>query len=308
MVLSYEDDLPRAVGKLTTTMKSRKEVPVFARVKRSRETQVTLKKVTAVPIRSGSSERWSKSREVSALSSQASTAPPSARRGRKFDPLLPSDPSNLTSAKLKRHSLPQIPPISRRGAQAPPHRSAEISGFERMRRYEGGAISGGGVTVQAWVAVIRRLQMDFPEEFRAGESRRDTLPVCSYKSQTREGARVTSDMVVRLMRFACTMHDGGNRYGFTEGEIGTRSIRSCAAMALAVQGGQSDPKIMMLGRWKSRRFMEYIQPQVLEWAGSMLSDMAKVQPYLDLGNYSPTPKPSPMAKSCLHEESDASWL
>jgi hypothetical protein len=80
-------------------------------------------------------------------------------------------------------------------------------------------------------------------------------------------------------------------------------------MALAVQGGgQSDPKIMMLGRWKSRRFMEYIQPQVLEWAGLMLSDMAKVQPYLDLGNYSPTPKPSPMAKSCLHEESDASWL
>jgi hypothetical protein len=165
--------------------------------------------------------------------------------------------------------------------------------------------------VQAWVAVIRRLQRDFPEEFRAEESRRDRLPVCSYKSQTGERARVTSDMVVRLMRFTCTMHDGGNRYGFTEGEIGTRSIRSGAAMALAMQGGQSDPKIMMLGRWKSRRFMEYIRPQVLEWAGSMSSDMAKVQPFLDLGketDHSPTPKPSPMAKSCLHEESDASWL
>jgi hypothetical protein len=96
------------------------------------------------------------------------------------------------------------------------------------------------------------------------------------------------------------MHDGRNRYGFTDEEIGTRSIRSGAAMALAVQGGQSDPKIMMLGRWKSRRFMEYIRPQVLEWAGSMSSDMVKAQPFLDLGehtNHSPTPKPSPGAKS-----------
>jgi hypothetical protein len=104
--------------------------------------------------------------------------------------------------------------------------------------------------------------------------------------------KITSEMVVRLMRRSCTMYDGGNKYGFTEEEIGTRSIRSGAAMTLAVQGGQSaDPKIMMLGRWKSRRFMEYIRPQVLEWAGSMSSDMAKVQPFLDLG--APVQKPGP---------------
>ncbi len=142
--------------------------------------------------------------------------------------------------------------------------------------------------------------MDFPEEFREGMTGGDSLPVCTYKSLTGGKARITSDMVVRFMRFSCVMHDGRNRYGFTDEEIGTRSIRSGAAMALAVQGGQSDPKIMMLGRWKSRRFMEYIRPQVLEWAGSMSSDMVKAQPFLDLGehtNHSPTPKPSPRAKS-----------
>lgn len=96
------------------------------------------------------------------------------------------------------------------------------------------------------------------------------------------------------------MHDGGNHYGFTEEqEIGTRSIRSGAAMALAPQGGQSDPNIMILGRWKSRRFKRYIRLQALEWAGSMSSNMVKAQPFFGLGehtNHSPTPRPSPRAK------------
>jgi hypothetical protein len=39
-------------------------------------------------------------------------------------------------------------------------------------------------------------------------------------------------------------------------------------MALALQGGNSDKKIMMLGRWKSTAFLDYIRPQVLEWAGN----------------------------------------
>ena len=29
-------------------------------------------------------------------------------------------------------------------------------------------------------------------------------------------------------------------------------------------------KIMILGRWKSKAFMVYIQPQVLEWTNSMV--------------------------------------
>lgn len=150
MVLSDKDDLPRVEGNLTTTRKSRKEIPVFARVERPGETRVTLKKVTGVLIRSGSSEGRSKSGEDNALSSQAPITPPSARRGREFDPLLPLDPRNLMSAKLRGHDPPQIPPISRRGAQVPPHSSAAASGLERMRRYEAGAISGGVTTEDRW--------------------------------------------------------------------------------------------------------------------------------------------------------------
>ena len=54
-------------------------------------------------------------------------------------------------------------------------------------------------------------------------------------------------------------------------------------MALAVQGGNSDEKIRILGRWKSLAFLTYIRPQVLEWSGGMAAEMAKAKTFRDLG-------------------------
>ncbi len=94
---------------------------------------------------------------------------------------------------------------------------------------------------------------------------------------------IDSSQVLQLLRRTCVIYDGVNKYGIAESEIGTRSIRSGAAMALALQGGNSDKKIMMLGRWKSVAFLDYIRPQVLEWAGDMSSEMAKTISFLDVG-------------------------
>ena len=108
------------------------------------------------------------------------------------------------------------------------------------------------------------------------------MPVCVYF----EGGRtleVKSAQILQLLRQTCAVHDGENKYGISTSEIGTRSIRSGAAMALALQGGNSDKKIMMLGRWKSAAFLDYIRPQVLEWAGDMASEMAKTISFLDVG-------------------------
>jgi hypothetical protein len=55
-------------------------------------------------------------------------------------------------------------------------------------------------------------------------------------------------------------------------------------MALAIQGDTSDKKIMMLGRWKSTAFLNYIRPQVLEWASNAAQQMARTKSFLDLGN------------------------
>jgi hypothetical protein len=70
--------------------------------------------------------------------------------------------------------------------------------------------------------------------------------------------------------------------GYSHEEIGTRSIRSGAAMSLAVQGGHTDEKIRILGRWKSLAFLTYIRPQVLEWSGGMAADMAKTKSFTDV--------------------------
>lgn len=80
------------------------------------------------------------------------------------------------------------------------------------------------------------------------------------------------------------MGDGERIYGVKPEELGTRSIRSGAAMALAVQGGHSDTKIMMLGRWKSPAFLKYIRPQTMEWGGTTSRAMAKTPAFLDLEN------------------------
>jgi hypothetical protein len=103
---------------------------------------------------------------------------------------------------------------------------------------------------------------------------------------------VEAKQVLQLLRRTCAINDGENKYGISESEIGTRSIRSGAAMALALQGGNSDKKIMTLGRWRSVAFLNYIRPQVLEWAGDMSSEMAKTTSFLDVGGQS-APSQSP---------------
>ena len=133
--------------------------------------------------------------------------------------------------------------------------------------------------VEAWVSVISRLQKEIAPIRGVVLG---AMPVCTY----REGGRmfeVEAKQVLQLLRQTCAINDGENKYGISESEIGTRSIRSGAAMALALQGGNSDKKIMMLGRWRSIAFLDYIRPQVLEWAGDMSSEMAKTISFLDVG-------------------------
>lgn len=132
--------------------------------------------------------------------------------------------------------------------------------------------------VEAWVSVISRIQKEVALE----EQNVDRIPVCTYIEEGRI-CEVESSQVLEHLRRTCKIYDGENKYGIAELEIGTRSIRSGAAMALALQGGNSDKKIMMLGRWKSVAFLDYIRPQVLEWAGDMSSEMAKTISFLDVG-------------------------
>jgi hypothetical protein len=75
---------------------------------------------------------------------------------------------------------------------------------------------------------------------------------------------------------------GGRKavFGFDRHEIGARSLRSGAAMSLFLMNHSSN-KIMILGRWKFKSFMDYIRPQVLEWTNNMSTDMTRFESFLD---------------------------
>jgi hypothetical protein len=80
------------------------------------------------------------------------------------------------------------------------------------------------------------------------------------------------------------MFGGKPTFGFHPHEIGNRSIRSGAAMALFLKD-HSTAKIMILGRWSSDAFLAYIRPQVLEWTNNMSRDMISFDSFLDVGLY-----------------------
>jgi hypothetical protein len=129
--------------------------------------------------------------------------------------------------------------------------------------------------IEAWASVVGRHLTDYSGE--TGEK----IPVSFYKVNG-SNAEVTASQVTKLLRRICDGETGRTKYSFNSDEIGTRSIRSGAAMSLAVQGGHTDEKIRILGRWKSLAFLTYIRPQVLEWSGGMASDMAKTISFTDV--------------------------
>ena len=94
--------------------------------------------------------------------------------------------------------------------------------------------------------------------------------------------QIDSDLIRDTLRRVCvTRGKGGSQFGFEPADIGNKSIRSGAAMALALND-HSPYKIMVLGRWASDAFLFYIRPQVLEWANNMSKDMVNFNEFLDV--------------------------
>jgi hypothetical protein len=73
---------------------------------------------------------------------------------------------------------------------------------------------------------------------------------------------------------------GSATFSFEATEIGTKSLRSDAAMALFLMD-YSTARIMILGRWSSDAFLVYIRPQVLEWTNNMSNDMIHNDSFFD---------------------------
>jgi len=149
--------------------------------------------------------------------------------------------------------------------------------------------------VAAWARIITRLS-------RWNTREGCHLPVNTY-FEGGERREVRSKDLIKLLRDSCDANNGSEKYEMRSSDVGTRSIRSGAAMSLALQGETSDRKIMMLGRWKSEAFLKYIRPQVLEWSGDAARIMTRTQSFRDVGEYRGTPKAEPSQPQSSQEQS-----
>jgi hypothetical protein len=69
-----------------------------------------------------------------------------------------------------------------------------------------------------------------------------------------------SDFLCRQLRHACSVLGGKKVFGFDAKDIGTKSIRSGAAMGLFLMN-HSTERIMLMDRWLPQAFRVYIRPQ-----------------------------------------------
>jgi hypothetical protein len=126
--------------------------------------------------------------------------------------------------------------------------------------------------VLRWASVISRL-------LRQGYSL--THEVFHLRSPQGKHYLITTDYFKNILRTACKILGGKDRFGFSPHEIGSKSIRSGAAMAFFL-ADVSVAKIMILGWWASDAFLDYIRPQVLEWTSHMSRHMAASDDFTDL--------------------------
>jgi hypothetical protein len=75
-------------------------------------------------------------------------------------------------------------------------------------------------------------------------------PICSTQ-HLKEPLLIHNDFIRHLLWLVCTYFGGDHTFGFGPLEIGNKSIRSGAAMALFFLMNHSVAKIMILSRWSS---------------------------------------------------------
>jgi hypothetical protein len=89
--------------------------------------------------------------------------------------------------------------------------------------------------------------------------------IYNYKALPNRSFLAVSDASMLLaLRVAVTVI-GTDELGYSAADVGTHSIRSGAAMALALSG-HAAWRIMLAGRWKSQAFLLYIREQIQQFS------------------------------------------
>ena len=128
---------------------------------------------------------------------------------------------------------------------------------------------------------VLRIGRAFQRVLKFSKNPNADTPLCAVNILRRRSKVINQENTLVFMRVILDTFGGRSRFGFYPNEIGNRSVRSGAAMALFLTD-HSQNKIMLLGRWKSRAFFVYIRPQVTEWCDLYFIDMISFNHYFIL--------------------------
>jgi hypothetical protein len=127
--------------------------------------------------------------------------------------------------------------------------------------------------VKIWALIIRRI-LSYK---RANKN--SPVSLLKHKSKI---INITGEMIADLCRDGViTIRE--TKLGIRRSEIGTRSIRSGAAMAMYLAGVPVF-LIMLIGRWSSTAFLKYIRKQVQEFSQGISSKVIEVQTFKHVQN------------------------
>jgi hypothetical protein len=127
--------------------------------------------------------------------------------------------------------------------------------------------------VKIWASLTRRILS------YKGANKNSPISLVKHKSQI---INITGEMIADLCRDGVVVI-GETKLGICKSEIGTRSIRSGAAMAMYLAGVPVF-SIMLICRWSSTTFLKYIRKQVQEFLPGISSKMIEVQSFKHVQN------------------------
>lgn len=128
--------------------------------------------------------------------------------------------------------------------------------------------------VRCWASVVTRvLQQPFANQQSPVNYFFDSTKPISHQIKY-----FTADSVTDFLRLTCKSKPD-MFFGYNSSQISTHSLRSGAAMALFL-ADEHPYRIMLLGRWLSCAFIDYIRPQVMNWSCSMSGRMLKYESFL----------------------------
>jgi hypothetical protein len=117
--------------------------------------------------------------------------------------------------------------------------------------------------VRAAAKIVRRLQ-----NLKVNE---DSF-IYLFRDNEGNARELTAQMSLIALRTFIKHTPEKEALGLREADIGNRTLRSSAAMAMKLNYA-SDSDIMLHGRWKSDAYLDYIRPQTASFAATMSAKM-----------------------------------